>query len=1007
MGDSAGNEVAEDAPGWDDAATTPSATVVLAVRDSGTLGSLRSWFEANGHDVRVVDPGDVPPVGDLFVVDQGALRAAEPALRDLKDGSETFVPCLLLVSEAHADTVANSTDAVLEVVDDVLETPLRRPELRRRVESLLRARSASTQLRDERAHHQRLVELLPAGLFVLDDDRRVTYANTAAADMLGTAPDELVDANVHELVHPADFETVTDQLDALDTDRTEQVRLLPEHCDPDVDPAVDGVEHERVDASEDARAPVLVETMVGAVGVDDAVQLLVRDVTDRERRIERLRLFERAIAEAGIGITIADAQADDEPLVFANDGFCDLTGYDREDAVGRNCRFLQGDDTDPDAVAEIRKAIDAEEAVSVTLRNYRADGTEFWNELEIMPVEDETGTVTHYLGFQRDVTERRERMRLFEHLHEATERLQRAETREAVAESAVKSVRDILGLDVSTCWFPRGDDSGLDPVASVGLEGPASFEPGSASWEAFVDRVDVLETTTTSPHLGAETGLLFSLGDHGLLGAADATKPYTKAVRDAGRAFADHVVVSMDRAERESELAATTAELEGTLERINDGFIALDENYDITFVNQRAETLLPYAADELEGENLWEAFPDEVGGRFWEEYHAALATGDARTFEAHYEESDVWFEVSAYPSDDGLTLYFRDVTEERERKRELRRYETIVQTAGDPIYTLDEDGRFTSVNDAFVDLTGYDRETVLGEHARTVLRNEDVVTCERVIGNLVSGADANRETVEVELETRQGDLRHCEIAIATLPGDAFTGTVGVLRDLTELKDNEQRIAVLDRVLRHNLRNNMNVVAGRASALRDHADGRVRESVAAVEDAAADVLEMADKARAFQHALDDGHAAGGTVDLCRVAREVVADANSEYADAAVTLDVSVDEPVSVRGNEAVKLALAELVANAVEHNPGDAPSVHVAVRRDGGEASVVVTDDGPAIPEQEVLVLRGDVETPLEHASGLGLWLVRWAASTFGGHLAFDTDPEGNAVSLFLPLAIDE
>ena len=1008
MGESTGSDIAADTPEWDALVDAPDATVVLAVRDSGTLGSLRSWFEANGHDVRVVEPDAIPADGDLFVVDQGSLREAEPALRDLKRESETFVPCLLLVSKAHGETVATSTDRVLDVVDDVLETPLRRPELRRRVGSLLRARSASTQLRDERAHHQRLVELLPAGLFVLDDERRVTYANAAAAELLGTTPDDIVDAAFEAFVHPDDRETIGGQLDAPAACGTRQVRLLPEHCDldSDGDPGLDGVDGEREDESDDVPGPVLAETMVGAVGVDDAVQVLVRDVTEREGRIERLRLFERAIAEAGIGVTIADAQADDEPLVFANDGFRELTGYGRDEALGRNCRFLQGDDTDPDAVAEIRKAIDDEEPVSVTLRNYRADGTAFWNELEVTPVEDETGTVTHYLGFQRDVTERRERMRLFEHLHEATERLQRAETKAAVAESAVKSVRDILGLDVSTCWFPREDDPGLEAVASVGLEDPASLEPESAGWKAFVDRVDVLETTTTSPHLDAETGLLFSLGEHGLLGAADVTKPYTEAVLDAGRAFADHVAVSMDRAERETELAETTAELEGTLERINDGFIALDTEYDVTFVNQRAESLLPYTADELEGMNLWDAFPDEVGGPFWEEYHAALATGDARTFEAHYEAVDVWFEVTAYPSDDGLTLYFRDVTEQRERKRELRRYETIVQTAGDPIYTLDEDGRFTSVNDAFVDLTGYGRETVVDEHAGVVLPDEDVATCERVIANLVAANGPSRETVEIQLETRHGDLRHCEIAIATLPGEAFTGTVGVLRDLTELKDNEQRIAVLDRVLRHNLRNNMNVVAGRASALESHSDEYVRESAAAVENAAADVLDMANKARAFQHALDREHAASDTVDLLAVARAVIAHATNAYEHASITLGVAVDGPLSVRGNEAVELALQELVANAVEHNPSDDPSVHVAVRRDDGEASVVVTDDGPEIPEQEVLVMRADVETPLEHASGLGLWLVRWTASTFGGHLAFDTGPDGNAVSFFLPIATD-
>jgi PAS domain S-box-containing protein len=1007
MGDSTSSEVAKDAPNWDEAVAEPNATVVLAIRDSRTLGSLRSWFEANGHDVRVVEPGALPVEGDLFVVDQGALREAEPTLRELKDGSETFVPCLLLVSEAHSDSVATSTDAVLDVVDDVLETPLRRPELRRRVESLLRARSASTQLREERAHHQRLVELLPAGLFVLDDEHRVTYANAAAAELLGTTTDALVDATVQELVHPADRGTFTDQLDRLDPERTEQVRLLPEYADADTEPAVSGVEPVDDDVVDDAPGAVVVESMVGAVGVDDAVQVLVRDVTERERRVERLRLFERAIAEAGIGITIADARAEDEPLVFANDGFCELTGYDCEDVIGRNCRFLQGEDTDPAAVTEIRDALDAENPVSVTLRNYRADGTEFWNHLEVTPVEDDTGTVTHYLGFQRDVTERRERMRLFEHLHEATRRLQRAESKDAVAESAVRSVRDILGLDVATCWFPSEDDATLEPVATVGLDESASLDSTTVGWQTYVDRRDVVEAATTTSGMDAETALLFSLGEHGLLGAADCTKSYTDAVRDAGQAFADHVVVSLDRAEREAELAATTAELESTLERIKDGFISLDTDYDITFVNQRAEALLPYAADELEGMNLWDAFPEEVDGRFWEEYHAALETGEARTFEAHYEERDVWFEVSAYPSDDGLTLYFRDVTGQRERKRELERYETIVQTAGDPIYTLDESGRFTSVNNAFVDLTGYDREAVLGEHARAVLRNEDVARCERVVADLVAESGPEREAVEIVLETRQGDRRYCEITIATLPGETFTGTVGVLRDLTELKDTEQRIAVLDRVLRHNLRNNMNVVAGRAGALREHPDDAVRESVAVVEDAAMDVLDIANKARSFQHALEDEDVATGTVDVDAVVRHVVADLRGEYEHATVTVDVGVDGPVPVRGNEAVALAVRELVVNGVEHNPSDDPTVHVSVTRDDDEVSVVVADDGPEIPEQEVHVLRGDLETPLEHASGLGLWLVRWTASTFRGHLAFDTSPDGNDVSLCLPIATDD
>jgi PAS domain S-box-containing protein len=137
--------------------------------------------------------------------------------------------------------------------------------------------------------------------------------------------------------------------------------------------------------------------------------LLVRDVTARQQREQRLSLFGQAIETARQGITIADAQQDDEPLIYANGAFERITGYSTAEVIGRNCRFLQGDGTDDQAVAEVGEAIDTRKPVSVELLNYRKDGTPFWNRLEIVPVSSPSGTVTHFLGLQRDVTERRER----------------------------------------------------------------------------------------------------------------------------------------------------------------------------------------------------------------------------------------------------------------------------------------------------------------------------------------------------------------------------------------------------------------------------------------------------------------------------------------------------------------------------------------------------------------------------------------------------------------------
>ena len=124
-----------------------------------------------------------------------------------------------------------------------------------------------------------------------------------------------------------------------------------------------------------------------------------------EARNQELELKNAAIEEAPIGITVADMRQDDEPLVVVNDGFARLTGYDVESTLGSNCRFLQGENTSETAVARMRQAIDDGEPVQETIRNYRKDGTLFWNQVTLAPLERD-GEVPHYVGFQQDVTDR-------------------------------------------------------------------------------------------------------------------------------------------------------------------------------------------------------------------------------------------------------------------------------------------------------------------------------------------------------------------------------------------------------------------------------------------------------------------------------------------------------------------------------------------------------------------------------------------------------------------------
>ncbi len=122
---------------------------------------------------------------------------------------------------------------------------------------------------------------------------------------------------------------------------------------------------------------------------------------------EQLNLKDLALASCAEGITIADATKPDCPLIYVNKGFEIITGYPADFASGTNCRFLQGEDTDPTAIEEIRTAVKEKRDCIVEILNYRKNGEPFWNRLSITPIHNDAGVVTHFVGIQSDVTTRR------------------------------------------------------------------------------------------------------------------------------------------------------------------------------------------------------------------------------------------------------------------------------------------------------------------------------------------------------------------------------------------------------------------------------------------------------------------------------------------------------------------------------------------------------------------------------------------------------------------------
>lgn len=438
-------------------------------------------------------------------------------------------------------------------------------------------------------------------------------------------------------------------------------------------------------------------------------------------------------------------------------------------------------------------------------------------------------------------------------------------------------------------------------------------------------------------------------------------------------------------------------------ERIERPVFALDPAWRFVYLNDAAREFL--AGSDLEGDVIWDALPGVMDTGLPETFHEARTAGETRRTTVPMGD-DRRIEFQAFPGDDEeLTVLMQDVTERYRQRQHRERYEAAFTAADDPIYVLDGEGRMREVNDAMVELTGYDREALLGRSMALLLDPEEMERAERRIRETVLEGDESVGTIETTVETAAGERRSVAVSVALLPEDhPVTGTVGVIRDVTDRRRREQRLAVLDRVLRHNIRNEMTVVMGQAQVAERKASDEVVDHLEKIEAKAQELTDVSQAVRRFSDALDPDLGTARPRDTVDVVTSTVEDLREEHdADIAVT----VREPAWMRAHESVTAAIEEVVRNAVVHVEDRDPEVWVTVDATGppgeGEVVVEVADNGPGLPEAERKVLTGGEQTQLTHASGIGLWLVNWAVTKSGGGLSFDeNDPRGSVVTVRLP-----
>ena len=508
---------------------------------------------------------------------------------------------------------------------------------------------------------------------------------------------------------------------------------------------------------------------------------------------EEYRLFEELVAALE---EYAIFTLDPEGHVRTwNRGAARIKGYEAGEVLGAHFSSFY-----PESAREAGRPAEllatAREAGSVEDEGWRirADGSGFWAHVTITAIRDADGELLGFAKVTRDLTDRHEYEQRLRQQRDYIERV--LETvpigvltvePDGTFTAANRQAVELLELDgdpsseytvgVRSVYDEDGTFLGPDERPYV-----AVFEEGESvrNWHSQVELEDGSRrwlSTNVEP-MTDESGTV----ERALVSIDDVTRLTAQAER------------------LERQLEALESELEAVFDRIEEGFVGLDSDGRLTYVNEHASTFLASSRAEALGQHVSSVLEPADD---WEmAVTDALETQDPVSFEAFSETDERWIEASVYPSTDGASAYVRDVTRRKAREEALERYVGIIEAVGEPVYELDTAGRFTFVNDAFLEQSGYAEAELLGEHVSIGMDAETIERVEDRILEMVAEESTETTTLEYAVETKEGDRIPVENRLALLTDEAgrITGSAGVLLDVTERRAREQRLARFERAV---------------------------------------------------------------------------------------------------------------------------------------------------------------------------------------------------------------
>lgn len=448
-------------------------------------------------------------------------------------------------------------------------------------------------------------------------------------------------------------------------------------------------------------------------------------------------------------------------------------------------------------------------------------------------------------------------------------------------------------------------------------------------------------------------------------------------------------------------------------ESITDAFFTLDKNWNFTYINSEFDKLLKTNRKEFIGKNIWTVFPEEVDGEFYRQYYRAVETNRAAHFEAYYEKLDIWLQVKAFPSKEGLSVYFDDITEKVKIKQELEKLALVASKTINGVVILDAEGKTEWVNDGFKRVTGYILSEVVGKFPGAVLAGEetDEVTLSRIKEKIKKDKPFSEEIL---IYRKSGEKAWLSLDITPILDNAgkVVNIVVLETDITSRKEAEMRQLQLTEdlykrnsdleqftyIVSHNLRSPISAAMGLADLLSTHdrssADfdtslGYLQKSIYKIDS----VLKTLQK---ILSARDKKTNTEEKVEIELLCQQVIDDQWDLLKSSGSEIFMDIEEGIAAQGNKAFLYSIFHnLLSNAVKYRSPDRPlQVNIACFTNEDEGvTILFSDNGSGFDMQvageDLFKLYKRFHNDIE-GSGIGLYLVKKHVESMDGQIVVES-----------------